>query len=131
VERPIPVPCAHDRKYWEAAKEGILLLQRATATGIFQTYPRGHGLDAGGELEWVESPGRGTIHTFSVVYRSFYPALEAPYAVVVVDLDEGVKFMGHLVDCSPDKVAIGLPVELTFRELTDEISLPCFRPRPR
>ena len=130
MEQPISIPSAHDAEFWAAAKNGKLLLQRSMSTGSFQTYPRAHAL-GGCEhgLEWVESSGRGVVHTFSIVRRSFYPALEAPYVIVVVELEEGVKFTGHLVDCPPDDVRIDMPVEVTFHKLTDEIALPCFRPR--
>ncbi len=129
MEQPIPVPCAHDKPFWDAAREGRLLLQRSVRTGAVQVYPRGHALDGSGATEWVESRGLGMIETFSVVHRSFYPALAAPYAIVVVRLEEGVKMTGHLIDCAPEEAAIDLPVEVVFRPLTDEISLPCFRPR--
>jgi hypothetical protein len=132
VELPVARPSAHDRKFWAAAADGVLLLQRSVVTGKFQTYPRAHALDCvAGEVEWVESKGNGTIHTFSVVNRSFYPELKAPYVIVVVDLTEGVKFMGHLIECPSEQVAIGMPVEITFRKLNGEIALPCFQPRGR
>lgn len=129
MDRPVPVPCAHDRDFWEAAARGVLLLQRSAA-GVSQTYPRARALgDGDGTVAWVESAGTGTVHTFSVVHRSFYPEIEAPYVIAVVDLDEGVKFMGHLVDYAPETVAIGMPVEVVFREIGEGIALPCFRPR--
>lgn len=128
---PVPTPCAHDRQFWAAAKNGTLLLQRSIASGRVQTYPRAHALDGGGDVEWIESSGRGSLHTFSVVHRSFYPDLEAPYVIAVVELEEGVKFLGHLVDCEPERIEIGMPVEAAFRKLTEEITLPCFRPSER
>jgi hypothetical protein len=132
VDLPVARPSAHDRKFWAAVVDGVLLLQRSVATGKFQTYPRAHALDGvAGEVEWVESKGIGTIHTFSVVHRSFYPELEAPYVIVVVDLAEGVKFMGHLVDCPPEQISIGMPVQVTFRKFNEEVALPCFHPSGR
>jgi uncharacterized OB-fold protein len=131
VFQPIPVPCAHDQEFWAAAKSGTLLLQRSVTSGKLQTYPRAHALDGSAGVEWVESKGYGHIHTFSVVHRSFYEALQAPYVIAVVELEEGVKFVGHLVESSPETIEVGMSVEITFRDLNSEIALPCFRPRAR
>jgi uncharacterized OB-fold protein len=39
--------------------------------------------------------------------------------------------MTRLVDCAPEDVHIGMPVEVTFLRETEEIALPVFRPRKR
>ena len=35
----------------------------------------------------------------------------------------------NIVECPVDDVEVGMPVEVTFRRMSDEISLPLFRPR--
>jgi hypothetical protein len=62
-------------------------------------------------------------------------AADVPYAPVVVEMDEGVRVLSQLVDCSPDDLRIGMPVEVVFEDVTDEVTLPRFRrvkegPRP-
>jgi uncharacterized OB-fold protein len=52
---------------------------------------------------------------------------EAPYVVALVDLEEGVRMMARITGSEPDQVAIGLPVQVEFQRLTEEIALPCFR----
>lgn len=126
---PNPVASEHDRAFWDAARAGRLLLQRCKATGTFQHYPRGHSLATGGtELEWVESPGTGTLHTFTVVRRSFFENLAAPYVLAIVQLDEGVRVTAHVVDADPDAVRIGMRGRAVFRPSGDSLPLLCFIP---
>jgi uncharacterized OB-fold protein len=82
------------------------------------------------ELEWVESSGRGTVYSMTTVYRPQRPEFEVPYTVAIVELEEGWHMLTNLVDCSPEELRVGLPVEVTFRRMTDEVTLPLFRPRP-
>ena len=52
-----------------------------------------------------------------------------PYVIAIVELDEqaGLRFTTDLVDCDPEEVYIGMPVEVTF-EQTGEAWVPLFRP---
>jgi uncharacterized protein len=127
---PSPTPCAHDQPYWDAAKQGRLLLQRCTKTGLFQFYPRGHSLATGQrEIEWVESPGLGTVHTFTIVRRGFYENLTAPYALAIVEIDEGPRLTTHLIEVDPSQVTIGLRVKANFRP-REEGAMPILAFRP-
>ena len=79
----------------------------------------------------VRASGRGVVHTFSIVHQVFRPELagRVPYNVVVVELEEGPFFHSNVVDCPNEAIHIGMPVEVTFDDVTDEITLPRFRPR--
>ena len=57
--------------------------------------------------------------------------LGPPYVLAIVELEEGPRMMTNLVDVAPDPAAIriGMPVEVVFQDVTDEIALPQFRPR--
>jgi uncharacterized OB-fold protein len=85
------------------------------------------------DYTWELASGRGVVHTFTVVHRPTLPAFEdhLPYNVIAVRLDEGVFMISNLVDCPLDQIRIGMPVEVTFHPLTDEIALPKFRPARR
>ena len=64
------------------------------------------------------------------MHQAYHPAFEAvPYAVVVVQLDEGVRMLTNLLAVGPGDVAIGMPVEVVFEDVTGEVTLPKFRPR--
>jgi hypothetical protein len=58
-------------------------------------------------------------------------ASRTPYAVAVVELDEGARMLSTVVGPEPHAIAIGMPVEVDFEDLTAEISLPVFRPSAR
>jgi uncharacterized OB-fold protein len=79
-------------------------------------------------LEWVESAGRGSLYSYTVVHRPQRPEFAAPYVVAIVTLDEGFTMLTNLVDCAPERIEIGMRLEVTFRKMSEEISLPLFRP---
>ena len=80
-------------------------------------------------LEWVESTGRGTVYSHTVVHRPPRPAFAVPYVVAIVELDEGWHMLTNLIDCRPEEVCVGMPVEVAFRPASEAITLPYFRPR--
>jgi len=75
--------------------------------------------------------GRAMVLSFTIVRRPPSPAFayEVPYVVALVTLDEGPTLMTNIVGCAPEKVEIGMPVEVTFDDWTEEISIPKFQPR--
>ena len=62
------------------------------------------------------------------VYHTGF-ASEVPYAVVVVKLEEGPRFLSNVVGIKPHEIRIGMPVEVTFEKISEEVMLPKFRPR--
>jgi len=79
--------------------------------------------------DWARVSGRGTIASFVVFHKAYFPAFvaEIPYAVAQVELEEGPRLTSNLVDVPPDQIAIGMPVEVVFDDVTPEVSLPRFR----
>ena len=129
-----PLPIMHDevtRKYWEGCRNGKLLLQKCQDCGTYQTFPRNLCYKCHlQKLNWVDSSGRGTVYSFSIVYRppmeEFAP--DVPYVVAIVELEEGVRMMTNIVGCAPDDVTIGMKVQVVFARVTAEVALPKFRP---
>ena len=78
---------------------------------------------------WTRSSGRGRVFTWTVAARAMHPAFaaDAPYAPVVVEMEEGVRVVSQMVDCPPDELAIDMPVEVVFEAVTPEVTLPKFR----
>lgn len=128
--RPVPLPDADSRPYWQAAREGRLRVQRCLACGKGIFYPRSICPACGGDrLEWIDASGRGQVYTYTVVRRAPEPfTAETPYVVALVDLREGVRMLSRVVGCPPEGVRIGMPVRVDFQPVTDEIALPVFRP---
>ena len=81
-------------------------------------------------VEWVQASGHGRVSSFTVIRRAVSKAYaaEVPYVIALIELDEGPTMMSNVVELDPESVAIGLPVEVTFDDWTDEITIPKFRP---
>jgi uncharacterized OB-fold protein len=85
------------------------------------------------ELEWVPVSGRGTLFAFSIPHRHANRAFgsRAPYVVALVELEEGARMLANLVDVepTPEAVKIGMPLEIVYDDVTEDITLPRFKPR--
>lgn len=131
MARPLtrPIPDALTEPFWEAAREGKLLIQRNPKSGRAQWYPRRYCLDDWSvEPEWFEASGKGTLYSFTVIPRSGIEEVPAPYVLAIVELEEGARMGATLVDVDPDEVKIGMALEVVFVPLGDEFSIPRFRP---
>ncbi|MFD6057423.1 Zn-ribbon domain-containing OB-fold protein [Rhodococcus wratislaviensis] len=127
--RPEPRPTAETAGYWEAAREEHLVVQRCENCGRHQFYPRAFCTACLSEnLEWVESAGEGSIYTFTVCRIPANPSMadKVPYAVAVIDLDEGVRLLTNIVDCPIDRIRVGARVEVRFERISPETTLPQF-----
>jgi uncharacterized OB-fold protein len=71
------------------------------------------------------------VYSWTVTHQAPLRAFagRAPYAVLVVELEEGVRMVAGLADARPDELALDLPVEVVFERITDDAALPHFRPR--
>jgi len=128
--KPLPQIDNVNAEYWQAAREGRLLVQQCPACGHRQWYPRALCTECGAEPDWLETAGRGTVHTFTVIRQQGTPAFKAelPYAVVMVDLEEGPRVFGAMPGVDVARVAIGLPVEVYFVAAADDTGVPYWRP---
>jgi uncharacterized OB-fold protein len=127
---PKPIPDPDSGPYWEALKEERLLVQRCRSCGGMQLYFRAVCRSCWSrDIEELEASGRGTVYSFSISHSVGDPALKAelPYAIVLVDLEEGARVLSRL-DGDPDAVRIGDPVVAAFRKIDDEATLLHFRP---
>ncbi len=130
--RPLPEGDRALVPFFAAAKERRLVVQRCARCGTLRFPPRELCTSClSTEIEWADVSGRGEIFSFNVMHQVYHPAFatEVPYAVVVVKLAEGPKMISNLVDCPVDEIRIGMPVEVVFETMTDEITLPKFRRR--
>jgi len=132
--KPLPVPDDLSRPYWEAARRHTLTILRCEACGRWVHYPKARCTACHQEaLRPTPVSGRGTIYTYTVSHRAGAPGFEdeIPYVIVLVELEEqpGLRVVGNLRQCTPGDVRVGMPVEVTFEDVTDDVSLPQFRPR--
>ena len=130
---PLPVKQPESDFYWEKAQAHELWVQKCNDCDKAYFYPRDFCPACGSRnVEWIQASGRGTLHTFAIVHRAPVPAFRdrVPFVVAMVDLDEGARMPTNLIGVEPDPahIQVGMPVEVAFEDLTDEITLPMFRP---
>jgi uncharacterized OB-fold protein len=114
--------------FFRAAREGRLEIQRCTSCATLR-FPWLPGCAHCGGPDWdtVEASGEGTVHSYVVMHHPPFPAFDPPYAVVLVELAEGVRMISNVVGTPYDKVRIGMPVRLVFRTYDRDLTLPVFR----
>jgi uncharacterized OB-fold protein len=130
--RPLPRPNIYTetRPFWDAAREGRLLLQYCVDTGRYQWLPRPVSVYTGSRrLEWREASGRGTLYSWTNTLAP-WPGHEdrVPYLCGMVDLEEGVRIVTNLVNCKEKDLRAGMPMKLTWERLSDEFNFPVFEP---
>jgi uncharacterized OB-fold protein len=126
---PLPQPTELSKPHWDGCREGVLRVQRCDDCGEFVFIPKPVcGGCLGTNLSWVESSGRGTLYSYTVVHRPQQPAFEVPYTVAIVELEEGWHMLSNLIGVEPEAVTIGMPLEVTFERMSEEITLPYFKP---
>ena len=131
--KPTPVPQQENDFYWEKAKQHELWLRKCNDCQDIYFYPRDicpncHSRN----VTWVQSSGKGTLYTFAIVHRAPHPGFrdDVPFVVAMVELEGSSRIPTNLVEVEPDpeKIKIGMPVQVTFEDITDTISLPKFKP---
>jgi hypothetical protein len=128
----IPVPTPDTAPFWEAAKRGELRLQYCADCRQYYFYPRALCRQCwSSNVEWRTVSGRGRVHTFTINYRAGRASpFPGPFIIAIVELDEGPRLMTNLVgvEADPAVVRCEMPVEVVFEPITDDITLPRFRP---
>ncbi|WP_433045995.1 Zn-ribbon domain-containing OB-fold protein [Dactylosporangium sp. CS-033363] len=121
MTKPTPSLDGPAARYWEAAREGRLELQRCRDCRHWIHFPDLRCPACGSaELGFEPAAGTGAVETFTVVHRVFVPGFEpdAPYAVGWIALDEqpGLRVFADLTGVRPENVHIGQRVTACFTE---------------
>jgi uncharacterized protein len=129
--KPTPVPDGRSARYWQAANEGRLEIQRCQACRTYHHPPLTMCTHCHSEdLRHEPVSGNGTIYTFTITYDARTPAFAArqPYAIVWVELDEQprLRVLANMPDTPLDQVKIGAQVEVLFEEIAPNIKVPQF-----
>jgi len=131
-EQPsLPPPPLDSAFFWEGVDVDELRIQRCASCGKLRHPPRPM-CPYCNSLEWdhVVSGGNGEVYSFVVHHRPEVPGRTHPFAVALVQLDEGTRIVGNVVGAEPGEVRIGMPVRVVFEP--DEQrgrKLPQWRPR--
>lgn len=130
--KPLPQPTPETEPFWDGCKQGELRLQRSKQSGEAYFPPRPFfPKDPSHEVEWFTASGKGILYSYVINQRPA-PGFEddAPYAIAVVQLDEGPRLMTNIVNCpqTPEALKLGMPVQVVFEKATDDVTLPKFEP---
>ena len=130
--KPLPdIDNEHTKPYWEAARRHALRMQRCPACGYVRFPPGKYCPECLDENdEWVLLSGRGKVWSFGIYHHVFHQAFkqEIPYNVALVELDEGPRLVTNIVGVPNESIAIDMPVEVVFDDVTDDVTLVKFRP---
>ena len=129
--KPLPRGEGYNGEFYQFCKQHTLHFQRCADCGTWRHMPRESCNQCGSfEWSWEPSSGRGTIFSWTVIHRALHPGFndDLPYAAVVVELDEGVRVVSHVVDLPIEDLRVGLPVEVVYDDVTHEVTLPKSRP---
>lgn len=110
---PIPFPDPDSGPYWEALKNGKLMLCRCDDTGKWIHPPLERSRFTGGPVHFEEVSGKGTIFSYIVVRQALVPGRVPPYVIGLVELAEQPALrIDAVIDVDPLDIRIGQPVQL-------------------
>ena len=115
--------------FWEGTAAGELRVQRCGTCEQLR-HPPGPMCPRCGATDpsYVVASGRGEVYSYVVHHHPPVPGREPPFVVALVELEEGVRVLGEL-HTDPERVRIGMPVEVVLDRIDDELTLPAWKPR--
>lgn len=133
---PLPKPDGISQFFWDGCAGHKLLIQRCADCGRYNHPPRIVCPSClGTNLVSTQVSGRGVIDTFTIPLQPYDPyyAAQVPYTLAVVELIEQqhLKMVTNIIDIDPDDVRVGMPVEVTFKQVAPDVTLPLFRVNQR
>lgn len=113
--RPTPSIGPDNEAFWEGTAAGELRIQRcASCCRLRHPWQPAcrhcHSLDH----DYVVASGKGEVYSFVVHHHPPLPGFEPPFVIGLVELDEGVRIVGEVVDVDRAEVQVGMPVEARF-----------------
>jgi len=127
---PLPRVGGRSAEFYKFCKDHELRFQRCSDCSAWRHVPRDMCAKCGSfNWEWARSSGRGKLFSWTTATQPMMPqfADKVPYSPVIVELDEGVRMVSWLVDVKPDELRLGMPLEVTFDDVTADFALPKFR----
>ncbi|HET8604218.1 MAG TPA: bifunctional MaoC family dehydratase N-terminal/OB-fold nucleic acid binding domain-containing protein [Marmoricola sp.] len=114
--------------FWEGTRAGELRIQRCGSCGALRhppgpTCPQCLSFDR----THLVASGRGTVFSYVVHRHPPIPGYDLPIPIALVDLEEGVRVVATVEGVAPEELRIGMPVEVDFRRIDDELTLPVWR----
>lgn len=120
---PAPIRNPETDRYWDAAREGKLLIKQCDGCGEPFHYPRALCPFCLSDTSWIEASGEGVIYSYTIV-----PTRDETYVVAYVALAEGPVMMTNIVTADPQSLRCGQPVRVTFAPTMGDDPVPVFVP---
>lgn len=132
--RMLPKLTDHNRAFWTGGADGQLHVAWCERCQRWVQPPAADCPDCEGALDIRAVSGRGSVFTYTVNYQPYMPNVPVPYVIAIVELEEqaDLRIATNIVDCEPDSVHVGLPVEVRFERHDvdgDTVYFPVFAPR--
>jgi uncharacterized protein len=128
--RYIPKPTPETAHFWKAARDGRLALQRCGSCSRAYFPPRPFCPSCSSrEISAFDATGRATLYSYVINHRAA-TGFTAPYAIAVVELEEGTRMMTNIINVpqTPEALVLDMALRVSFQILTDEIHVPVFEP---
>ncbi len=127
--RPRPPVNRDNQFFWDGVADGELRIQRCASCKQLR-HPPGPSCPACRSLEWdyVVASGNGVVYSYVVHHYPPMPQFGSPHNVVLVELEEGVRFVSNMVGTDSADIKIGMPVRLVFTTIDHDYVLPQFEP---
>jgi uncharacterized protein len=129
--RARPKPTPETQHFWDGTQAGELRLQRCDACANVYFPPRPFcPVCASRKVSVFKASGKAKLYSYVINHRPAAPGFTPPYAIAIVELDEGPRMMSNIMDCpqTPEALELDMKLEVTFEKLDDKITLPQFRP---
>ncbi|MCK1675185.1 Zn-ribbon domain-containing OB-fold protein [Bradyrhizobium sp. 150] len=130
-KRYVPVATPETKHFWDGASQGRLVVQQCQQCEHTYFPPRPFCCECGSrDVAPRECSGRARLYSYVISHRAA-PGFEAPYSIAVVELEEGPRLMTNIVNVpqTPEALVLDMPLRVTFKELSTEITLPLFEPQ--
>lgn len=130
IAKPLPNISDFNRPFWEATHRHELRLQRCQDCGKVWA-PNGPVCPYcfSTHYAWDRLSGKGKVASWVVFHKLYHPsfAQDVPYNVAFIELAEGPRIIANVVGIPNKDIRIGMPVEVTFDDINEQISIPRFK----
>ncbi len=117
--RAKPKPTPETQHFWDGTRAGELRLQRCDACSNVYFPPRPFCPScASRKVSVFKASGKGKLYSYVINHRPAAPGFTPPYAIAVVELDEGPRMMSNIIDCpqTPEALELDMKLEVAFEK---------------